>query len=226
MSTRLIVIRHGESNVTVRRVIGGFRTCDGLSMLGVEQAQRLARRLHESGEISADVVLASNFRRAIDTAEVILPSLGTVELQIEAAFGEHDPGPELDGMSFVDYVNRFGSPDWFGDPHVEVFPGGETVAEFHARVAAATSGLLERHAGATIVIVCHGGVIDAVFHHLLGLSVTDRVEVQASNTSITEFVQSTIPSRAEQWRLVRFNDSAHLAGLPVATNVGAAINGS
>ncbi len=47
-TTRLILIRHGESNVTVRRVIGGFRTCDGLSPLGSEQAHRLAARLTDT----------------------------------------------------------------------------------------------------------------------------------------------------------------------------------
>ena len=37
--TRLVLVRHGESKVTVRRVIGGYRTCDGLSPLGFEQAR-------------------------------------------------------------------------------------------------------------------------------------------------------------------------------------------
>ena len=74
-ATRLIVIRHGESKVTVRRVIGGFRTCDGLSPLGVEQAQRLATRLGETREIAADVVISSNFARARETAEAIVDAL-------------------------------------------------------------------------------------------------------------------------------------------------------
>ena len=39
--TRIVLIRHGESNVTVQRVLGGPRTCSGLSDLGKMQAERL-----------------------------------------------------------------------------------------------------------------------------------------------------------------------------------------
>ena len=36
--TRITLIRHGESNVTVQRIIGGHRTCTGLSDLGRRQS--------------------------------------------------------------------------------------------------------------------------------------------------------------------------------------------
>jgi probable phosphoglycerate mutase len=63
MPTRLLLIRHGESNVTVRRVIGGHRTCDGLSPLGVLQSERLAARWAESDEVGADVLISPVVRR-------------------------------------------------------------------------------------------------------------------------------------------------------------------
>jgi 2,3-bisphosphoglycerate-dependent phosphoglycerate mutase len=212
--TRVVLIRHGESNVTVRRVIGGHRSCDGLSPLGAEQALRLANRFERSAEIRPDVLISSNFARAIQTAELIAPALGAVELEIVAELGEHDPGPDLDGVSFRDYVDRFGTPDWGGDPHADVFPGGETTAQFHLRVGAAMAKLLGERSGSTIVIVCHGGVIDAVFRQLLHVSSTGGFELQATNTSITEFV--SVPATAVRpatWRLVRYDDAAHLAGL-------------
>lgn len=212
--TRLVLIRHGESNVTVRRVIGGFRTCDGLSPLGAEQTLRLAGRLRESSEVVADVVISSNFARAQQTAETLLPALGLSSFEVDPAFGEHDPGPELDGTRFVDYVERFGTPDWSGDPHTVVFPGGETTAEFHLRVGAALSRMTSERAGSTVVIVCHGGVIDAVFRQLLRLPVTGGFELQTSNTSLTEFTSTDSPG---VWRLVRYNDAAHLAGLAPAS---------
>ena len=99
------------------------------SPLGVEQARRLAARLGETREISADVVIASNFARARERprpSSTRWARLGSPAVDIDPAFGEHDPGPELDGMSFQDYVDRFGTPDWGGDPHTEIFPGGET----------------------------------------------------------------------------------------------------
>ena len=45
--TRLILIRHGESNVTVERILGGEKSCTGLSDLGRAQACALRDRLEK-----------------------------------------------------------------------------------------------------------------------------------------------------------------------------------
>ena len=57
--TRLVLIRHGESQVTVDRVVGGSKTCSGLSDRGRRQAEALRDRLARTGELQADVLLAS-----------------------------------------------------------------------------------------------------------------------------------------------------------------------
>jgi probable phosphoglycerate mutase len=210
--TTLILVRHGESNVTVNRVIGGYRTCTGLSELGRQQAARLCERLAATAEVTADVLIASNFPRAVETAEAIAPAFGDPAIEIDPGFGEHDPGPEIDGMTFEGYVERFGTPDW-SDPHVDVFPGGETIAAFHARVGAALATTIELHHGRSIVIACHGGVVDATFRHLLRTASTGSFELHTLNTSLTEFTST--PSG--EWRLKRYNDVAHLHGLPAET---------
>lgn len=197
--------------MTVRRVIGGHRTCDGLSELGRSQADRLAARLVETGELTADRLISSHYPRAIETAEAIETALGR-PVEIDSGFGEHDPGPELDGMPFAEYVDRFGVPDWDGDPHHELFPGGETTAAFHLRVGAALSALVRSAAHQTIVVSCHGGTIDAVFRALLRMPTTGAFELHTRNTSITEFVR--VPTG---WQLTRYNDTAHLNGLPPET---------
>lgn len=211
-STTLVLVRHGESNVTVNRVIGGYRTCSGLSDLGRQQANRLRERLVSTGELSPDVLIASNFARAIETAEAIAPALSDLPVEIDAGFGEHDPGPDIDGMTFAAYVERFGSPDW-NDPQSDIFPGGETIAAFHARVANALASTVETHRGASIVIACHGGVIDAAFRQLLRTASTGAFELHTSNASITEFTSVA----SGEWRLKRYNDVAHLHGLPTET---------
>ncbi len=210
--TRVVLIRHGESNATVRRVIGGPRTCDGLSDLGRQQVERLRSRLAETGEVRADRLVSSHYARAIETAEGLAAALD-LPIEVEPGFGEHDPGPDLDGTSYDGYVERFGRPDWNGDPHAALFPGGETTAEFHLRVGAALSGLVRDQAGRTVVISCHGGVIDAVFRQLLQAPATGGFELHTLNASITEFVRT--PS--DRWRLQRYNDAAHLTGLPAET---------
>ncbi len=221
-AARLVLIRHGESQVTVKQVIGGHRTCSGLSDLGRLQAERLRDRLATTHELDGAVLISSQFDRAVETAQIIGPAIAGAELLIESGFGEHDPGPGLDGMSFAEYVDTYGSPNWDGDPHYEVFPGGETLAEFHLRVGATVARTLETHAGRTIVVSCHGGVVDAVFRQLLRTAPTGSFDLWTTNTALTEFAR-TAPSAdapgehcAPKWRLVRYNDAAHLAGLPAA----------
>ncbi len=212
-STRVVLVRHGESNVTVKRVIGGPRTCTGLSPLGIEQSARLRDRLVDTGELShATVLLSSEYPRAIETAEIFGPSLG-LTAQTDARFGEHDPGPVCDGLTFQEFVDRYGMPDWHGDPHAVTFPEGETLATFHHRVGAALSDAVRQHEGGVIVVSCHGGVVDAAFRYLLRLPQTGAFDLHTLNTSLTEFVKIK-PGR---WRLARYNDAAHLAGLMTET---------
>ncbi len=122
-------------------------------------------------------------------------------------------------MSFAAYVDRYGSPNWSGDPHFEVFPGGETIAQFHLRVGSTLAHTLATHAGSTIAIACHGGVVDAIFRQLLRTAPTGFFDLWTSNTSLTEFLQSSASATHEpKWRLVRYNDAAHLAGLAASTH--------
>jgi len=221
--TMLTLIRHGESNVTVDRVIGGKRTCRGLSALGRTQAEHLRDRFRREGVDGVDAVIASDFPRAIETADVIRPVFGEAgaphPVDQWSDLGEHDPGPDIDGMSFDAYVERFGTPDWSGDADVEIFPGGESTRRFHERVERGLTALRNDFDGRHVVVVCHGGVVDAAFRILLGLPRTSVFELHTLNTSISAF---SGPAHAAQeagslWRLGRYNDAAHLAGLPDAT---------
>lgn len=216
--TRLVLVRHGESNVTLRRVIGGPLTCDGLSPLGLQQSERLRDRWSATPELSADLVLASGYPRAIETAEVVAPALGGLSVVAAPGFGEHDPGPECDGLSYTEFIERYNpGPDLWqdDDPFATTFPGGETVAAFHYRVGAALRSVVDDHEGSTVVIFCHGGVIDAILRQALRAPSTGSFQVHTLNTSISEL---TLVKR-NMWRLIRYNDAAHLAGLPLHTDL-------
>ncbi len=216
--TRLVFVRHGESQVTVDRVIGGHRTCSGLSALGRLQAERLRDRWTANPEFQAALVVASQYPRAQETARIVLPALGDLPLQIDAGFGEHDPGPICDGMTYTEYVERFSPPQGGfhdDDPFASIFPDGETVAAFAFRVGAAVRRLTEAdgEASSTIVVFCHAGVVDTVLRQALKAPATGAFEIRTLNTSITE-VELV---RANRWRLHRYNDAVHLAGLPAET---------
>jgi len=211
--TRVVLVRHGESQVTVNKILGGPRSCTGLSELGRLQAQRLRDRLSEFAEIGADHLYSSAYPRALETAEILRSAFGGMAITIDAGFGEHDPGPECDGLTYDEFVRRHGLPDWGADPNAEFFPGGETIAAFHARVGASFDALARNHVGETIVVACHGGVVDAVLRRTLGTPPTGKFEIRTKNCSLTEFAEI----RRDHWALLRYNDIAHLRGLPSAT---------
>lgn len=211
--TRLIFVRHGESNTTVARRIGGFRTCTGLSALGREQSERLSERWTKFPEFEADVLISSHFARARETAAIISPALGDLPVEVIEGFGEHDPGEECDGITFDEFVERYGHRDWETDPFTIGFPGGETLAAFHVRIGETIADTVRRHVDKTIVISCHGGVVDAALRQALRVPFTGSFDIWTLNTSITE-LQLVKPGR---WKLLRYNDHAHLAGLDKET---------
>ena len=207
--TRLVLVRHGESQVTVNRVVGGPRSCAGLSAFGRRQAERLHERWLNQPEFVPDFVYSSAYPRARETAEIVLPAFTGRDVLVDPDLGEHDPGPDCDGLTYVEFEQKFGNPDWENDPYGITFPGGETIAQFQLRIGTAVRRLIDDHEDATVVVFCHGGVIDTVLRQALRTFGTGSFEIHTKNTSITE-VELV---RTGRWRLIRYNDVAHLVGL-------------
>jgi len=212
-ATRLTLVRHGESNVMVKGVVGGVNTCDGLSALGRLQAAALRDRLARSGEIKADVLIASTLPRARETAEIIQPALGGIPIIDDPEFIEVDPGPHTDGMRWEDVVATYGEPGDNWDPFNFWMPGAESWVAFSARIGTALGRVLREHQGKSIVIACHGGVIDASLRWLLNMGLVLGFELHTRNTSLTELERI----RPDRWRLHRYNDASHLERLPAST---------
>ena len=208
-STRLVLVRHGESRATVERFVGGPRSCTGLTDHGRLQAEALRNRLSAGHDVEATALFASNFPRALETANIIAPAVGSLPVTVDSGWGEHDPGPDCDGMTYDEFIERFGMPRWDGDPHDVVYPGGETISQFHDRVMETLRRTVRKHEGGTIVIACHAGVIDAVMRHTLHMHQTGKFELHTQNTSLTELFHV----QGSKWRLVRYNDASHLNGL-------------
>ena len=96
--TRLVLVRHGESRATVERFLGGPRTCTGLTDFGRLQAAALRDRLMSGHDVTATALYASNFPRAIETATIVAPAIGSLSITVDSGWGEHDPGPDCDGL--------------------------------------------------------------------------------------------------------------------------------
>ncbi|MEN9938644.1 MAG: hypothetical protein RLZZ387_5223 [Chloroflexota bacterium] len=210
MSTNIYLIRHGEAVSNVEPIMGGDKGCRGLTERGLAQAQALARRL-EGGEIPADVLYASDLPRAQQTAEAVaralkLPIVWDRELQ------ELRPG-EADGMHIDEARARFRTFEvFFKEFYTPIAPGGESWGSFVARASAALERIIDRHQGQNVVLVCHGGVIEASFFHLLqlGMGVRGRAAFHVRNTAITHWRQVDTKDDRHEWQLVAHNDHWHL----------------
>lgn len=210
--TRLLLVRHGESQAQVDRVVGGPTGCTGLSDLGRRQVEALARRWQDSGVV-ADRLLSSTLPRAMETAELLAPLLGGLAVERDPDLVELAPG-ECDGQSWDDYQARYGV-NMRADPYAELSPGGESVASFLLRIGRALHRIAVDHAGATVVVACHGGVIDGSLVCFLGLAVQRAadLELRTTNAAVTEWRADVDKDTPTRWSLRRYNDAAHLEGL-------------
>jgi probable phosphoglycerate mutase len=207
--TRLVLVRHGESMATVDQVVGGHEGCRGLSPLGRRQAEALRDRLAASGELEADVLLASIMPRAVETAEIVAPALGGLPVAQDCDLCEVHPG-ECDGLTWEESGRTY-NVDMLADPSAPIAPGGESLVDFQDRVAKALRRVADEHEGRTVVIACHGGIVATSFLTFFDLPVDRAMAawVQVDNTAITEWSRKD----DRRWRLMRHNDAAHLAGV-------------
>lgn len=208
--THLYLIRHGEAVTNVEPIIGGMRGDTGLSPLGVQQAEALRDRLAASREIAADILIASTLPRARQTAEIIAPAFG-VPIVWEDDVQEMRVG-EADGLRLDEFARRYGVPDNARDPYRPIAPGGESWARFLLRVGTTLHRIAATHDGQTVVIVCHGGVIDGSMICFLGMNTQSLppADFHTHNTSITHWERRARASHPPRWRLVAYNDVAHL----------------
>jgi probable phosphoglycerate mutase len=215
-TTTLYLIRHGEahSNVNPGGAVAGMRGDLGLTDLGRKQAERLRDRL-ASGEIEADVLIASTLPRARQTAEILAPVLD-LPITFDDDVQELRVG-EADGMLWTEMVQRYGVPDFRGFPYRPLSPGGEYWGQFVLRVGATLDRITREHTGKTVVIVTHGGFIDSSFLIAFGIGALaqTRTELYTHNTAITHWEHTTADDGSVRWRLVYYNDDFHVRDIVV-----------
>jgi broad specificity phosphatase PhoE len=208
VTTRFVLVRHGEARSGVDRVIGGPLGCKGLTDLGRRQAEQLRDRLARTEEIVPDVLLASTLPRAIETAEIVSGAFGSREVATDCDYCELHVG-ECDGLTVAEYEARYGSIENF-DPDQPMSPGGESPRTFDERVRRATTALVEKCWGQTVMLFTHGGFVFAATMFLLeapGIHEHREFWHPPKNTSLTVLTSGAPDAR---WLLDRYNDVAHL----------------
>jgi alpha-ribazole phosphatase len=162
---RLYLIRHGEvEGATSGKLLG--RTDTPLSERGLEQSRQLAEVL-STAQLSA--VYSSDLQRARMTAETIAKQC-ELQIQVSAAWREIDMG-EWEGRTIAalhdDAPLRIGQ--LFENPASFKYPGGESFADFTARVRGGIDQLLTIHTSGNVALVVHGGVCRAIIGTMLGV---------------------------------------------------------
>ncbi|MFW0792804.1 histidine phosphatase family protein [Gordonia sp. CPCC 205515] len=201
--TRLILLRHGQTPLSVERRYSG-RGNPELTDLGRQQAAGAATRLGDDRDITA--VVSSPLQRAVTTAEAVADRLG-LDVQIDDGFIETDFGA-WEGLTFTEAADR--DPDvhrrWLGDVDLPA-PDGESFSQVAERVIAAKDQLLQRYPGQTVLVVSHVTPIKTLLRDALlaGPELLFRLHLDLASVSIAEFY----PDGGSVVRLV--NDTGHLS---------------
>ncbi len=151
-STRLLLVRHGEPDASVRGRCCG-RLDPGLSGRGREQVLGTWELLRRQ-PITA--IYSSPSRRAVESAG---PRPDTIALSIDDGLREIDFGA-FEGLAFDEIAVRHPREyeEWMTRPTEVTFPRGESFAMMSARVRAALERIRQIHRGGTVVVVAHAGV--------------------------------------------------------------------
>lgn len=183
--TRLLLLRHGQTELSVQRRYSG-RGNPELTELGRRQAQAAARYLAHRGGIAA--VISSPLQRAYDTATVAAKALG-LDVAVDDDLIETDFGV-WEGLTFLEAAER--DPElhtrWLRDTSTAP-PGGESFDAALERVRRVRDRITADYPGATVLIVSHVTPIKMLLRMALdaGPGILYRLHLDLASLSIAEF---------------------------------------
>ena len=204
MKTRFCLIRHGETDWNAERRVQGQIDIP-LNATGEGQALAAGRSLADEMFAAA---YSSDLKRALQTAAMLTraPIEATAELR-ERHFGT------LQSLTMKEAEGRH--PDVWRqhvarDVHYDL-DGGESMAAFARRVMAALDELAQRHAGQTVLVVTHGGVLDIVYRTATGRALGAKRDFQIPNAAFNWLEKdAAVPSGVQAWRILLWADQRHL----------------
>ncbi|AYJ05292.1 bifunctional RNase H/acid phosphatase [Mycobacterium avium] len=183
--TRLLLLRHGQTELSVQRRYSG-RGNPALTETGRRQADAAARYLAARGGISA--VFASPLQRAYDTAAVAAKALG-LDVTVDDDLIETDFGA-WEGLTFGEAAER--DPGlhrrWLRDTSTAP-PGGESFDSVAERVSRVRQKIIAAQQGSTVLVVSHVTPIKMLLREALdaGPGILYRLHLDLASLSIAEF---------------------------------------
>jgi probable phosphoglycerate mutase len=200
--TRIIAVRHGETSWNADARIQGQLDI-GLNETGRWQAQRVGKALADE-PITA--VYSSDLERAQATAQPISEVKGIPVIPHEGlrerSFGMFE-GKTFDEIheTWPEHANNWRKriPEW------QPPEGGESLIQLRERVTRTLEQLAARHPGEQIVVVAHGGVLDALYRVATGQEVNSPRTWELPNGAINRLLWTP-----EGFTLVGWSDTQHL----------------
>lgn len=211
---RLYLVRHGKTDVHLEKRRQSPES--PLGIVGKEQALAVAKRLKE---IKADVLLTSNWPRAIQTAEIISKEIG-LPIVINPELHEQNKSKLVDdvlddseiNLRFLEERSKSAEElnfDW-------KFEGeGESMSELLLRAGTVCRSLAEEYKNKKIIAVTHGIFIVALVTTMIFGSEPDKKTVinffrvfTHHNAGITVL---DYDEERNWWSLVSLNDHSHLS---------------
>ena len=204
MMTEFVVVRHGETDANLHGILQGQSDTE-LNQLGIRQAQCTAERL--KGE-HFDLIYSSDLSRAMKTASAIAAPHG-LPVNPLRALQEWDLG-DLQGHKWDELHGLY--PEVMAAFKTEtediLVPRGESRFLFYQRVSDCLDEMSDRFAGKRLLLVTHGGVLKAMFRHVVGQVAESSRLPLTSNASVSQFRYVD-----GFWQLVSWNDVYHLRSL-------------
>jgi 2,3-bisphosphoglycerate-dependent phosphoglycerate mutase len=200
-ATRVVVVRHGQTAWNVDTRIQGQLDI-ALDATGRWQAEQAARALADE-PIAA--IYSSDLARAHDTARAIARASGA-PCHADRGLRERGFGV-FEGLTWAEIERdhpeasrrwRQRDPD-FGPE------GGEALTPFVARAVGAAAAIATRHRGAQIVLVTHGGVLDALYRAATRVAIDAPRAWPLANATLNRLLHGD-----EGFSLVGWADGAHL----------------
>ena len=186
-STRIILIRHGETAWNAERRLQGHIDI-GLNAEGVRQAKALASAL--AGE-RVDAVISSDLQRAHQTAMAVA-HMHDLAVHTDPALRERCYGA-FEGLLYSEIEQRYPAEfaAWQARDVDSAVPDGERRAEtfrqFYQRSIDAIGAWADQYGGRTVALVAHGGVLECAYRAALDLSLETPRTFKVMNASINRF---------------------------------------
>lgn len=200
-TTHIIAIRHGETEWNSSGHYQGQEDI-ALNAAGLAQAKRIAAALVKT---PLAAIYTSDLARAHQTASAIAGT-HTAPLLVDAGLREQHFGV-FQGLTGTEIAQRWpeASARWHRRESDFGPQGGETRQDFSQRCVGAMAQIARQHAGQSIAIVCHGGVLDCLYRAAAGLQMNTPRTWPLDNAAM-----SHLHFGDDDFSLVEWGNVAHL----------------